>query len=140
METYLLDHTFLSAGSIGTGLWLRMSGGTPNSLSDIDNRVRILAGTNVKGSIIPLGVSVVGCSASGKEVIVRLAGIAKVINQVTFGSILQGGIAWPASSGKTKVARRGTIGTTIGGGIVVRAEGKGSPSSLISVLVNPGVY
>ena len=140
METYLLDKTFLSAGSIGTGLWLRMSGGTPASMSDIDNRVRILAGTNTKGSIIPLGVSLVGCSVSGKEVIVRLAGIAKVVNQVTFGSILQGGIAWPASNGKTKVARRGAIGTTIGGGIVVRAEGKGSPSSLISVLVNPGVY
>ena len=140
METYLLDKTFLSAGSIGTGLWLRMSGGTPASMSDIDNRVRILAGTNTKGSIIPLGVSLVGCSVSGKEVIVRLAGIAKVVNQVTFGSILQGGIARKASNGKTKVARRGAIGTTIGGGIVVRAEGKGSPSSLISVLVNPGVY
>jgi len=140
MEQYLLDQTFLSAGSIGTGLWVRMSGGTPNSLSDINNRVRTLKGSTTKGSTIPIGVSILGCSASGKEVVIRMAGIAKVKLQLTVGSIIQGGIAWPASDGKTKVAVRGAIGTTIGGGIIVRAEGKGSPNSLISVMVRPGVY
>lgn len=140
METYVLDKTFLSAGSIGTGLWIRTGLGSPTSLSDINNRGAVLNGTNTKGSIIPIGVSITGCSASGKEVIVRLEGIAKVKNQVTFGSIMQGGIAIPASSGKTKIFRRGAIGTHVGGGIVVNAEGKGSPNSFISVLVRPGVY
>ncbi len=140
METYLLDKAFLSAGSIGTGLWVRMSGGTPTSLSDIANRVRVLAGTNVKGSVYPIGVSVVGCSASGKEVIIRLAGIAKCVNQVTFGTVVSGGIAIPASNGKTKVFRRGAIGTHIGGGLIVHSEGKGSANSILSVLVRPGVY
>lgn len=140
METYLLDKAFLSAGSIGTGLWVRMSGGSPTSLSDIDNRVRILAGSATKGSVYPIGVSITGCSASGKEVIVRLAGIAKVVNAVTFGSVVSGGIAIPVTKGKTRVFRRGAIGSHVGGGLIVHSEGKGSADSILSVLVRPGVY
>lgn len=137
METYVLDKTFLSIGSIGTGITVRLGLGTPGATS-YRNRVKTLAGTVSPGSVMPIGISITGCSETGKQVIIRLLGIAKGKLQATQGTIMQGKFMYPALNGKLR--GRYTQGGSAGlcaVGLCVYAEGGGSANSFIDVFVNP---
>lgn len=140
METYVLDKTFKSVGSIGTGICVRLGTGSPVG-NTYRNSVKVVAGSLNPGSIMPIGVSVTGCSETGKEVIVRMLGIAKTKLAVTVGSIIQGKPAYAASKGKVRVLSPGVVGSYAVAmlGPVIYAEGGGSADGFIDVMVNPYV-
>lgn len=143
MENYVLDHAFDSYGSIGTGECVRMGQSTP---SGIKNRVQRMNGAGVGtlygGTVIPVGVSITGCSESAKQVLIRLIGIAKAKLAATSGTILQGRYVRPASLGKVRFMGGGTPVGTIRSvvGRCLYAEGGGSPNALISVIVEPKLH
>ena len=131
----ILDKTFRSLGSVGTGEWMRIGVGTPTGKR---NHAQQLAGTNAIGTIPTIGLSMVGASDGEKEVVVRLIGVAPAKVDVTFGTILQGHYAWPASKGRSKFSSRpqGTVPNVIGGQVVF-AEGGGSAGGFVDVLIRP---
>jgi hypothetical protein len=142
METYVLDKTFYAIGSIGTGVAVRLGLGTPSN-SKYRNYVKTIAGTLTVGSVPAIGISVTGCSETGKEVIVRLVGIAKAKIRATSGTIIQGKPFFAATKGKLQLAanvrnggqRSGTTHPIVG--YCVNAEGYGSPDCFIDLLVSP---
>lgn len=139
MESYVLDKTFLSAGSIGTYLCVRNGTGSPTSLSDIVNRAALAIGTLAVGSLVPMGVSQIGCSESGKEIIVRMLGISKVKLQVVSGTVMVSRFVRPATHAGVKAINKGGGTAGILGQVVyVEGSGVGSTGQLISVMVNPG--
>lgn len=138
METYVLDKTFISQGSLGTHICVRTGLGTVPS--DLCNRISTCVGSLAPGTILPLGVTQTGCSASGKEVVVRLLGISKVKLATTSGSIMQGKECFPSTKGKIRMTNKysGTAHSAILG-IIIQAEGKGSMDALASVLIQPRI-
>ncbi len=137
METYVLDKTFLSIGSIGTGVAVRLGASSPGA-SKYRNYVKQIAGSIIGGSIPVAGISITGCSVTGKLVIIRMLGIAKGKLRTTQGSIIQGQPMRVGTGGKLQAA-----GGNLGAGTVaivgkcVYAEGGGSLNSFIDVFVNP---
>lgn len=139
MEAYVLDMTFQSQGSVGTGECVRIGGSTLTS--GHSNRVIRMNGANVgtlsPSTVLPLGVSIVGCSESAKDIIVRLAGIGKVKLAAISGTILQGKHVRPASKGRVRLAHDVAGSAYAMLGMCVHNDGGGSADSLISVMINP---
>ena len=137
--TYVLDKTFYSVGSIGTYIAVRL--GTP---STTQNYVSKLEGTvlasGAQGSILPIGITQTGCSASGKAVSVRMLGISKMFMRAVQGTLIQGAAIRVATHGKGMV-QGNKLGTAPVGcvGYGVSAEGKGSANALIDVFVMPHI-
>ena len=143
MEKYVLDMAFESVGSIGTNLCVRTGMSTPSGARNKVMRLRgTSAGTLYGGTVMPLGISITGCSESGKQILVRLIGIAKAKLAATSGTILQGRYLRPASQGKVRFAGFGTPLGSIHAvvGRCVYAEGGGSANGLVSVLVEPKLH
>lgn len=143
MENYVLDAAFVSKGSIGTGVCVRAGISTPAGWR---NRVQLMTGAGVGtlygGTVIPVGLTVTGCSESGKDVLVRLLGVAKGKLDRTSGTILQGRYVQPASNGKVRFCGGGTPMGTVRAilGRCLYAEGGGSANALISVIVEPKLH